>query len=107
MDIDELHEEIRNISGTIYSAMTRYFNVLSRLAETNRRLNSIKEQKEAAGQLQSSFKDQTTDTFISLRSEISASPRPMATVICVPTTAQASDWQVKKSASLPTVTTAP
>lgn len=69
IDIDELHEEIRNISGTIYSAMTRYFNVLSRLAETNRQLNSIKEQKEAAGQLQSSFKDQPTDTFISLRSE--------------------------------------
>lgn len=69
MDIEELHEEIRNISGTIYSAMTRYFNVLSRLAETNRQLNSIKEQKEAAGQLQSSFKDQPTDTFISLRSE--------------------------------------
>lgn len=69
IDIDELHEEIRNISGTIYSAMTRYFNILSRLAETNRQLNSIKEQKEAAGQLQSSFKDQPTDTFISLRSE--------------------------------------
>lgn len=69
MDIEELHEEIRNISGTIYSAMTRYFNILSRLAETNRQLNSIKEQKEAAGQLQSSFKDQPTDTFISLRSE--------------------------------------
>lgn len=69
MDIEELHEEIRNISGTIYSAMTRYFNILSRLAETNRQLNSIKEQKEAAGQLQSSFKDQTTDTFISLLSE--------------------------------------
>lgn len=69
MDIEELHEEIRNISGTIYSAMTRYFNVLSRLAETNRQLNSIKEQKEAADQLQSSFKDQPTDTFISLRSE--------------------------------------
>lgn len=69
MDIEELHEEIRNISGTIYSAMTRYFNVLSRLAETNRQLNSIKEQKEAAGQLQSSFKDQSTDTSISLQSE--------------------------------------
>ncbi len=69
IDIDELHEEIRNTSGTIYSAMTRYFNVLSRLAETNRQLNSIKEQKESAGQLQSSFKDQPTDTFISLRSE--------------------------------------
>lgn len=69
MDIEELHEEIRNISGTIYSAMTRYFNVLSRLAEANRQLNSIKEQKEAAGQLQSSFKEKSTDTFISLRSE--------------------------------------
>ena len=52
MDINELHEEIRNISGTIYTSMTRYFNVLSRLAEANRQLNSIKEQKEAAGQLQ-------------------------------------------------------
>ena len=50
MDIEELHEEIRNISGTIYTSMTRYFNVLSRLAEANRQLNSIKEQKEAAGQ---------------------------------------------------------
>ena len=77
MDIEELHEEIRNISGTIYTSMTRYFNVLSRLAEANRQLNSIKEQKEAAGQLQSSFKGQlqssfkekSTDTFISLRSE--------------------------------------
>jgi len=49
--------------------MTRYFNVLSRLAEANRQLNSIKEQKEAAGQLQSSFKEKSTDTFISLRSE--------------------------------------
>ena len=32
-------------------------------------MNSIKEQKEAAGQLQSSFKEKSTDTFISLRSE--------------------------------------
>ena len=69
MDIEELHEEIRNISGTIYTSMTRYFNVLSRLAEANRQLNSIKEQKEAASQLQSSFKEKSTDTFISLRSE--------------------------------------
>lgn len=69
MDIEELHEEIRNISGTIYTSMTRYFNVLSRLAEANRQLNSIKEQKEAADQLQSSFKEKSTDTFISLRSE--------------------------------------
>lgn len=69
MDIDELHEEIRNISGTIYSAMTRYFNVLSRLAEANRQLNSVKEQKEEVNKMKSSFKEKSTDTFISLRSE--------------------------------------
>lgn len=69
MDIDELHEEIRNISGTIYSAMTRYFNVLSRLAEANRQLNSVKEQKEEVNKMKSPFKEKSTDTFISLRSE--------------------------------------
>lgn len=69
LDIDELQEEFQHVSFTLYTSMTRYFNVLSRLAEANRQLNSIKEQKEAAGQLQSSFKEKTTDTFISLRSE--------------------------------------
>ena len=39
------------------------------MPESNRQLNSIKEQKEAAGQLQSSFKEKSTDTSISLRSE--------------------------------------
>lgn len=69
LDIDELQEEFQHVSFTLYTSMTRYFNVLSRLAEANRQLNSIKEQKEAAGQLQSSFKEKSTDTFISLRSE--------------------------------------
>ena len=69
LDIDELQEEFQHVSFTLYTSMTRYFNVLSRLAEANRQLNSIKEQKEAAGQLHSSFKEKSTDTFISLRSE--------------------------------------
>ena len=69
MDIEELHKEIRNISSAIYSAMTGYFNTLSRLAETNRQLNSIKEQKEATGKIKSSFAENTTGTVISLESE--------------------------------------
>lgn len=69
MDIEELHKEIRNISSAIYSAMTGYFNTLSRLAETNRQLNSIKEQKEATGKIKSSFAENTTGTVISLQSE--------------------------------------
>ena len=69
MDIEELHEEIRNISGTIYTSMTRYFNVLSRLAEANRQLKCLKEQEEEVNKRQSSFKDKTTETFISLQAE--------------------------------------
>ena len=69
MDIDDLHEEIRELSNSIYYSMTNYFNVLSRLAEANRQLNSIKEQKEEASKLKSSFKDKTTETFISIESE--------------------------------------
>ena len=69
LDIEELHKEIRNISSAIYSAMTGYFNTLSRLAETNRQLNSVKEQKEATGKIKSSFAENTTGTVISLQSE--------------------------------------
>ena len=69
LDIDELHYEFQQTTSTLYNALTHYFNSLSLLAESNRQLAAVKEQKEAAKQLKSSFKEQTTDTFISLRSE--------------------------------------
>lgn len=69
LDIDELHYEYQQTTSTLYNALTHYFNSLSLLAESNRQLAAVKEQKEAAKQLKSSFKEQTTDTFISLRSE--------------------------------------
>ena len=68
-DIDELHAEFRQLAGNLYSTMTNYFNTLSRLAEANRRLSSVKKQKEEVGKLKSSFKDKTTETFISIQSE--------------------------------------
>ena len=69
LDIEELHTEFRQLSSSLYSTMTRYFNTLSRLAEANRQLDSLKEQKEEIDKIKSSFKEKTTDTFISLRSE--------------------------------------
>lgn len=69
LDIEELHTEFRQLSSTLYSTMTRYFNTLSRLAEANRQLDCIKEQKEEVNKIKSSFKEKTTETFISLRSE--------------------------------------
>ena len=69
LDIEELHTEFRQLSSSLYSTMTNYFNVLSRLAEANRQLDCVKEQKEEINKMKSSFKEKTTDTFISLRSE--------------------------------------
>ena len=69
LDIEELHTEFSQLSSSLYNTMTDYFNVLSRLAEANRQLDCVKEQKEEINKMKSSFKEKTTDTFISLRSE--------------------------------------
>ena len=69
VDIEELHEEFRYVSTALYHAMTAYFGALSRLAESNRQLESVKTQKEAASKRKSTYKEKTTGTSISLRSE--------------------------------------
>ena len=69
VDIEELHEEFRHVSAALYHAMTAYFGTLSRLAESNRQLESVKTQKEAASKRKSTYKEKTTGTSISLRSE--------------------------------------
>lgn len=69
VDIEELHEEFRHVSTALYHAMTVYFGTLSRLAESNRQLESVKTQKEAAAKRKSTYKEKTTGTSISLRSE--------------------------------------
>ena len=69
LDIEELHTEFSQLSSSLYSTMTDYFNILSRLAEANRQLACLKEQKEEVDKIKSSFKEKTTDTFISLHSE--------------------------------------
>lgn len=69
VDIDELHEEFQQIASALNGAMSDYFSSLSRLAESNRQLSSVKEQKTAASKRKSTFKDKPTDTAVSVRSE--------------------------------------
>ena len=69
LDIEDIHTEFRKLSSSLYHTMTRYFETLSRLAEANRQLKCLKEQKEEVSKRQSSFKDKTTETFISLQAE--------------------------------------
>ena len=45
VDIEELHDEFQQVASALYNAMSGYFNSLSRLAEFNRQLNSLKKTK--------------------------------------------------------------
>ena len=63
LDIEELHTEFSQLSSSLYNTMTDYFNVLSRLAEANRQLDCVKEQKEEINKMKSSFKEKTTITL--------------------------------------------
>lgn len=69
LDISELYESFETCSASLYSSMAGYFSVLSKLAEANRQKNCIEEMEKTVDNKKSSFKDKTTGTFISMRSE--------------------------------------
>ncbi len=69
MDIEELHEEFQQLSSALYRTMTDYFDALSRQAECNRQLSSVQNQEKELDQRKSKYKEESTNTFISLRSE--------------------------------------
>lgn len=68
-DIDELYDSFNSLSGSLFSAMSGYFRALSRLAEANRRSTCVEEMEKAVDKRKSTFKDKTTGTNISMRSE--------------------------------------
>ena len=69
LDITELYESFETSSATLYSSMASYFSVLSKLAEANRQKSCIEDMEKTVDSAKSSFKDKTTGTFISMRSE--------------------------------------
>lgn len=69
LDIEELHQEFRQLTRTLYGTLTNYFNILSHLAEANRQLESVKAQKEEVSKLKSTYKNKSTGTHIFLQSE--------------------------------------
>lgn len=69
LEIGELYEAFETSSATLYSSMASYFSVLSKLAEANRQKTCIEDMEMTVDKNKSSFKDKTTGTFISMRSE--------------------------------------
>lgn len=69
LEIGELYEAFETSSATLYSSMASYFSVLSKLAEANRQKTCIEDMEKTVDKNKSTFKDKTTGTFISMRSE--------------------------------------
>ena len=69
LEIGELYEAFETCSATLYNSMANYFGVLSKLAEANRQKSCIEDMEKTVDSAKSSFKDKTTGTFISMRSE--------------------------------------
>lgn len=69
LDIDELYENFNASSSSLYSSMAEYFNALSALAETNRQISCVESMEKEVDKKKSKFKDKSTGTYISMRSE--------------------------------------
>ena len=69
LDIDELYDSFNACSSALYEAMAGYFRTLSRLAEANRQMSCLEEMEKDVDKQKSSFKDKSTNTYISLRTE--------------------------------------
>lgn len=69
LEIKDNHEEFERKAEILYREMTDYFNTLSKLSEYNRQLTDTKAQKETVSKNESTFKDKTTGTYITVNSE--------------------------------------
>ena len=69
LDIDELYTSFNTCATSLYRAMNSYFKVLSALAEANRQASCVEEMEKVVSKKKSSFKENTTGTHISMRSE--------------------------------------
>ena len=69
LDIDELYDSFNACSSALYEAMAGYFRILSRLAEANRQMSCLEDMEKEVDKQKSSFKDKSTHTYISLKTE--------------------------------------
>lgn len=69
LDIEELYAEFNQSSVSLYSSMANYFRLLSALAEANRQMSCIETMEKEVDKKKSKFKDESTGTYISMRSE--------------------------------------
>ena len=68
-DLQELYANFASQSSSLYANMANYFASLSSLAEINRQISALEEMEKEVDDAKSSFKEKSTDTFISMQSE--------------------------------------
>ena len=68
-DLQELYANFASQSSSLYANMANYFASLSSLAEINRQISALEDMEKEVDDAKSSFKEKSTDTFISMQSE--------------------------------------
>ena len=69
LDLQELYANFASQSSSLYANMANYFASLSSLAEINRQISALEDMEKEVDDAKSSFKEKSTDTFISMQSE--------------------------------------
>ena len=69
LDLHEQYANFARLSSSLYASMANYFGSLSNLAEINRQISALEDMEKAVDDAQSSFKEKSTDTYISMQSE--------------------------------------
>ena len=69
MDLEDVQKDFGLKSEEVYSLLSGYYHQLAVLSRINIRLSELKKRKEAVGEREASFKEETTSTQILLKSE--------------------------------------
>ncbi|MEG1659110.1 MAG: hypothetical protein RR304_00845 [Bacteroides sp.] len=69
INLEEQYEEFKELSDSLYKAMTACFRTLSMLAEANRQAASVKNQSEAVSKKKDKFAEKTTGASINMKAE--------------------------------------
>ena len=69
MDLEDVQKDFGLKSEEVYSLLSGYYHQLAVLSRINIRISELKKRKEAVGEREASFKDETTSANILLQSE--------------------------------------
>lgn len=68
-DLDEINEQVEDLSKALSQMVAQYTAALSELAETNRRLSCLEDRKKELDKLKSKYKENSTNAAVNISAE--------------------------------------